>query len=391
MRIRPPCCLVALALAGCSTDAVPPEPLAAAGSAIVDGTLEPGMDPAVYIFHDWGFACTGTVIAPRVVVTAKHCIPSRASPEGWHVMVGPGWHGFTDDYGVLETRTTPGAGYDEGDIGVMLLERDFTQGLVRWAFLPWPGFGMVSTVTSIGYGQSVAGDDGSSGVKYRRDGYVSSLGHLDYSTTDNRVCSGDSGGPSLFEGVLVGVASQALVDVCSGASNFTNVAAYADLVREALADTGACVPTAFETCNGVDDDCWNGSDDGLGVTCGCADGGAPVPETCNGVDDDCNEAVDDLPDCGCTGGAEPRVETCGDGIDDDCDGAIDEGCAGDDAGDAGGDAAGDGDLPAVAEAHGGGLSCAVHPARTGGWAGAAGLLGLALLRRRFVARGPGVG
>jgi hypothetical protein len=169
------------------------------------------MDPVVFLFHDWGFACTGTVVAPRVVVSAKHCLPAGAPPDGWHVMVGPGWHGFTDEYGVVETRTPPGDGYDEGDIGVLLLDRDFTQGRIRWAFVPWPGFALRSTVTSIGYGQSVPGDDSSSGVKYRRDGYVSSFGRLSYATTDNRVCSGDSGGPSLFEGVLVGVASAALV------------------------------------------------------------------------------------------------------------------------------------------------------------------------------------
>ncbi|MBN1774751.1 MAG: trypsin-like serine protease [Deltaproteobacteria bacterium] len=387
MRIRLLLCLPALAFAGCAAEAVSTDRLP-----IVDGTLEPGMDPVVYIFHEWGFACTGTVVSPRVVVTAKHCLPARASPEGWHVMVGPGWHGFTDDYGVVETRTTPGEDYTEGDIGVVLLARDFTQGFVRWAFLPWPGFGILSTVTSVGYGQSIAGDDSSSGVKYRRDGYVSSLGRLNYSSTDNRVCSGDSGGPSLFEGVLVGVASEALVGVCSGASNFTTVAAYADLVREALEDTGGCVPTAFETCNGVDDDCWNGIDDGLGTACGCADGGVPAFETCNGVDDDCNEAIDDLPDCGCTGGAEPREETCGDGIDDDCDGEIDEACGGDDAGDAGDDA-GDGAAgPTVAEAHGGGLSCAVGAGRAGGWAVAAVVLFVApAFRRRLVARRSRVG
>ncbi|MBI5485997.1 MAG: hypothetical protein HY905_01555 [Deltaproteobacteria bacterium] len=68
-------------------------------------------------------------------------------------------------------------------------------------------------------------------------------------------------------------------------------------------------------------------------------------ETCNAVDDDCDGLTDDLPDvtCGagacervvpaCAGGVpnlcvpgDPGSERCGDGIDGDCDGSVDEGC-----------------------------------------------------------------
>ena len=87
MRMRLLPALAVLALAGCTEGTV-----SVGRSPILDGTLEPGMDYVVYVFHDWGFACTGTVVAPRVVVTAKHCLPSHASVEGWHVMVGAvGW------------------------------------------------------------------------------------------------------------------------------------------------------------------------------------------------------------------------------------------------------------------------------------------------------------
>ncbi|MDX2018820.1 MAG: MopE-related protein [Deltaproteobacteria bacterium] len=131
-----------------------------------------------------------------------------------------------------------------------------------------------------------------------------------------------------------------------------------------------CVPAA-ETCNGKDDNCNGLIDDGVlvdvGVVCGsvlgvckqgvtaceqgrlvCQGETPRAPETCNGLDDDCDGVVDNgNPGAGvlcgngtgecvqgltmcqagmivCEGGTGPTPEVC-DGFDNNCDGTIDEG------------------------------------------------------------------
>ena len=108
----------------------------------------------------------------------------------------------------------------------------------------------------------------------------------------------------------------------------------------------------FETCNNLDDDCDTRVDEdfpekgnacndgrlgacrgtgtlvcnagGTGVTCNITMPGAmPQPEVCNGLDDNCNGAIDE--GISCTPGCVPTdpFDECN-GIDDDCDGAFEE-------------------------------------------------------------------
>lgn len=126
---------------------------------------------------------------------------------------------------------------------------------------------------------------------------------------------------------------------------------------------GTCLP---EQCNGLDDDCDGSPDDGFacvlgevddtcivpgcGVgerTCesGCVWGQCDIAEVCNGVDDNCNGAVDETFTCelgttrSCTNSCGTGIEECVsgctwsgvctipevcNGVDDDCDQAIDE-------------------------------------------------------------------
>ncbi|MGK0359729.1 MAG: hypothetical protein ACI9U2_002035 [Bradymonadia bacterium] len=77
---------------------------------------------------------------------------------------------------------------------------------------------------------------------------------------------------------------------------------------------GLCCST-LEACNGVDDDC-DGRIDEAGVEGLCCS----TPEACNGDDDDCDGQIDEA---GVDGLCCSTPETCN-GLDDDCDGRTDE-------------------------------------------------------------------
>ncbi|MFZ5469118.1 MAG: MopE-related protein [Myxococcota bacterium] len=108
-------------------------------------------------------------------------------------------------------------------------------------------------------------------------------------------------------------------------------------------------------CDGQDHDCDGQIDDGPGCPCtdgatrscgtdvgqcqqgrqtcsqgawqACAGAIGPQTESCNGLDDDCDGLVDEGVKNACGSCGPVPAETCGDGVDNDCDGLVEEGCA----------------------------------------------------------------
>lgn len=268
--------LVAL-VAACAP--APSPDVRAREAAIYYGEPENGHDGVVLltiIFDGLGGAgCTGTAVAPRVVVTAKHCVVdengSMVDPSQITVSTGP--TGGLADYAVSDIRTTSGRRVQGQDFAVVILEDpiDATQYLYATDWTPVRG----EPITLIGYGQR---DDGGSGRKYLGDNELDRAFGNYFTTVGEPGCYGDSGGPAFdADGVLVGVIVNTLggwdgEDSCaSGYSGVTRVDSFHDIVDEAVDDAWVCDHDDTETCGDErDNDCDHLVDNGclvLGDPC----------------------------------------------------------------------------------------------------------------------------
>jgi V8-like Glu-specific endopeptidase len=348
MRSWQPALVVALGMAaGCSPDEPSPFPVLVEHP-IIGGTKVPGQHMAVVfiIARDGAgrhaFSCTGSLIRPRVVMTAAHC----ADIASYRYEVY-----FADRYD-LQSRTfvgsvdeiirraqvvsvhpmwddDPGAG---NDIALFYLDRaapssvpPLEPGRYR-ATSTWltrmgrmVGFGLTSGRVTTSYGEKLEGRAPISVVQ------------IDHLTThgESTTCSGDSGGPLLLllEGreVIVGITSFGYDELCEdGQGYYTRVDRHRGFIEAFIAEHDPRAPGGCAAdgacgvgCSEVDPDCPCVADGHCTAACSEPDLDPDCPLAC-GADGTCQRSGCPVPDPDCgdkvLGESCARNEECATGL-----------------------------------------------------------------------------
>jgi len=214
---------------------------------IVGGQAEDGY-PAVGILALAYGQCTATLVAPRVVVSAKHCL-SGELPEEIEFLTGRrGDHSSGRGIALFYRGGLEGEGnlpdrfVDEyTDVFAMALDRappiepaPYRRTPVGEAFEREPGF-------IVGYGLTAA-EGGSSGEKRSGPVTISDVQQNHPIIVTSRAggeatgCWGDSGGPLFSDGQVTGVMTyfQNVDRPCDAGGRYLQLGAFADLVDDAL-------------------------------------------------------------------------------------------------------------------------------------------------------------
>jgi V8-like Glu-specific endopeptidase len=305
----------ALMGAGCGPSELvePSIEVAAKDEAIIGGTLANGDPAVVALAVRYGGAyqsvCTGTLIAPKTVLTAAHCIYAYGQNAPYFVTFGT--YSASPTKAVQVTAQYKHASYNQSafDFGILRLATpvlDVTPIGINETAMTTSLIGR--TIRHVGFGLTVANSDNSGTKREVSYGLRRVTPYtIESGASGKQTCQGDSGGPGFM--VMPGGTKEVLVGVVSyGDENCAyegydgRVDVVAPWIRQTMgaweqptcATDGACVMG----CTPVDQDCVCKADGVCGSECldaamdpdcprDCAQNNICATQTCGRPDADC--------------------------------------------------------------------------------------------------------